>query len=253
MNRKVDNYNNQKWYEQTLKDLLNGYALDDLNDVVITSKTYGDFLGWNNVAWVNTRSIGDGTNSTEFEADGTMKMNGSATCYTDLIGSITSIQVQGSGVSLNAAEQSIDFTTGANLLDYAWISFQMKHEWKMGSNIFPHLHWTQNSANTPNFLIRYRWQRNGQTKTTAWTNYKCNTNAFTYTSGSLNQISYGAAITPPTGYSISDIVQIRIFRDNGNTSTLFTGTDVYTGDAQITSSDIHIESDTLGSRTEFTK
>lgn len=175
------------------------------------------------------------------------------TSWDDLIGAITSIQVQGTGVSLNAAEQTIEFTTGANLLDYAWISYQVKHSWKNGSVCGPHVHWEQTNNATPNILIRYRWQRNGQAKTTAWTDYKCNTNAFTYSSGTLNQISFGTGVTPPSGYSISDILQIRIFRDNANASGVFTGADAYTGVFSITSGDTHLELDSDGSRQEYSK
>jgi hypothetical protein len=80
-----------------------------------------------------------------------------------------------------------------------------------------------------------------------------NANAFTYVSGTLNQISGFPEVVAPSGYGISDIVQCRVIRDYTNQSTLFTGTDPYIGSAEATSFDLHFIADTLGSRTEYTK
>jgi hypothetical protein len=231
------------------------------------NKNYGSLrlaavenLAWKEaleVRYNGTVRIGDvagAVNYSSFEADGTYLAVGTATTFEDMLGDVTQVKTSGTGVSINTTESTIDFTTLANLSDYAMINYQMSHKWKAGSNVFPHIHWEQTSANVPNFLIQYRWQRNGQAKTTAWTNYKCSTNnAFTYVSGTLNQISYGAAITPPANYSISDIIQFRVIRDNANTSTVFAGADPYSGTVSITGVDLHFEQDTLGSRTEYTK
>jgi hypothetical protein len=189
----------------------------------------------------------------EVEADGTARFNGNATYWDDLIGGIAAAVTSGPGVTLTNAEQSLAFVKTADLSDYAWLAFQIEHRWKAGSTVFPHLHWTQTAAGVPNWLIQYRWQRQGQAKTTAWSNYKCNTPVFTYTSGTLNQICYGAGITPPTGYGLSDILQVRLLRDTANTSTLFTGADPLDATAEVTAFDVHIECDTLGSRTELSK
>jgi hypothetical protein len=190
----------------------------------------------------------------EIESDGTLKYHGNATVYRDELCDITRIKITGPGVSANDAEGSIDFTTAADLNDYAIANYQLNHDWEHGSNIFPHIHWWQAQNNTPNFLIRYRWQKQGSAKTTAWSDYKCNTNAFTYVSGTLNQISYGAGITPPVGYGqVSDIVQVRVFRDNGDTSGVFGSGNSYTATVSIYGVDIHVEIDTNGSRTEYSK
>jgi len=188
------------------------------------------------------------------ESDGTIRANGAATVFDDMFADITKVKVQGQGLTSNVTELTIDFTSSSDLLDYAIVVYQMSHKWKAGSPIYPHFHWVQQSANVPNFLIQYRWQKNGQSKTTAWTNYKCNTsNAFNYSTGSLNQITYGAEITPPSGYGISDVIQVRILRDTQNESTIFTGVDPYSGTVAVSSVDFHFEIDTEGSRTEYVK
>lgn len=193
------------------------------------------------------------TSYSEFEEDGTYKANGNATTWDDLNGSALTLQVQGVGLSLNATESTLEFTTAANLSDYAFANYQNRHRWKAGSVVNPHIHWEQANNNIPNFLIRYRWQRNLNSKTTAWTDYKCTTPVATYVSGTFNQICHGAGITPPAGYNISDVLELRVFRDNANNSGVFTGSDQYTGTVGVTFVDIHIEEDTLGSRTEYAK
>lgn len=147
----------------------------------------------------------------------------------------------------------MDFLATANLDDYALLPFQLKHQVKAGSAIYPHVHWEQVQNQTPNWLMQYRWQRNGGAKTTAWTNYKCNTNAFTYVSGTLNQLSYGAAVPAPEGFGISDVVQLRLLRDSANASGLFTGADAYTATVAATSFDPHVEIDSIGSASEYVK
>lgn len=205
------------------------------------------------LAFIGLRRFGSATDYTEFEADGTMKSFGNATTFDDLVGSSATVKVVGVGVTINDAEQTIDFATNADLNDYLWTSGQMRHRWKSGSNIGPHIHAEQTSSAVPNLLVRYRWRKNGAAKVTAWTDYVCNTPVYTYVSGTLDQIYYGAGITPPVGYGLSDIIQIRVYRDNANVSTRFAGADPINAVVSVTSVDTHIESDTLGSRTEFTK
>lgn len=197
--------------------------------------------------------VGDATNYTEFEADGSIKFAGSATVFTDLTAAITGVKTNGPGVSLNSIEQTIDFVTAAALDDYGYLSYQLLHAWKYGSLVHPHIHWEQSASTVPNFLFQYRWQINGGQKTTAWTYLKCNTPVFTRTTGTLNQICGGASITPPVDHAISDIIQLRIIRDTTNSSTLFTGADPYGATVAISAIDIHYEIDRVGSRTEYAK
>lgn len=196
--------------------------------------------------------LGGVTDYLQIAADGTPTLAGAATYWDDLVGGIAAAVTSGPGVSLSNVEHALAFVATANGSDYAWLTFQLEHRWKAGSPIFPHLHFEQAEAAVPHWLIQYRWQRQGQAKTT-WQNYKCNTPAFTWTSGTLNQICYGAGIAAPTGYSISDILQVRLVRDSTNSSGLFTGADPYTATALVTAFDIHIECDALGSRTEYVK
>jgi len=194
-----------------------------------------------------------GDNFTEFEEDGTMHANGDATCWRDEVREATTLQQTGAGISFNNAESTVDYLTTANTADYMLTNVQLNHDRELTANINPHIHWFQDQNQTPNWLLQYRWQRNGQAKVTAWTNYRCNTNALAYTAGTIMQISSGSGLTPPVDTSVSDIIQFRIIRDNTNTSGLFAGANTYTATAGIVSFDVHIKLDTMGSRLEFTK
>lgn len=195
------------------------------------------------------------TNYTEFKADGTMQAIGDATCFRDELNDLVKAAANNpaSHLVFDFTEGALVFKTNADLNDWAIMNVQINHDWKSGSNVYPHIHWFQAQNNTPNWLIEYRWQRNGQAKTTAWTRAIMTSNVFTYTAGTLNQISGFPVITPPANYNISDILQIRFLRDNANTSGLFAGADPYTADVSATSADVHIEVDMLGSHSEYVK
>jgi len=67
---------------------------------------------------------------------------------------------------------SIDFKDNSDLNDYVITNIQINHDWNLGTNIEPHIHWFQNSNNTPNWLMQYRWQKQGKDKTSGWISQK---------------------------------------------------------------------------------
>lgn len=229
-------------YVRAINGSLNNLFIDETNDYSsvgnFTQAYFGDYSGGN---------------YSEFESDGTYIAKGNATCFKDELGDITSIKVLGAGLTLDTTESTLDFSSAADLNDYAIANYQINHDWKAGSVIYPHVHFFQNQNAKPNALIRYRWQQECQPKTTAWFDYPMTSLACPYTSGTINQIIYGNGITPPVNYATSDILQMRLFRDNTNASGQFSGANAYTGDWEVTSWDIHLEIDTLGSRTQYTK
>lgn len=219
-----------------------------------------DFNVWNN-GWTNAWRIlnnwnvqfWSATNYSEFESDWSFTLHWNATVFNDLIWSALSLQQTWPWVSFNNTESTVDFITTSNLSDYIIANYQMSHSWLAWSHIDPHIHFDQTQNTLPNFLIRYRWQKNWWTKTTAWTDYKCNTPIHTYVSWTLNQIVEWAWITPPVWYNLSDVLQFRIFRDNANTSWVFAWADPYTATVWITFIDIHYELDSIWSRQEYIK
>jgi hypothetical protein len=133
------------------------------------------------------------------------------------------------------------------------MSFQLKHGMKTRATVFPHLHWWQDSTKMPNWAISYRWQYNGRLTNSAWTDVKWSSNAYTWTTGQLNQITAFPAITPTSDGGISDILQVKLIRDSANQTSKFASTDAYGAPVNATAFDLHWERDTLGSRTEYQK
>ena len=106
----------------------------------------------------------------------------------------------------------------------------------------------------PNWLLAYRWQKQGAVKTTAWTEVLWSSNKSTWTTGTLNQITAFTDISAPVGYGqVSDIVQIRLYRDVTNVSTKFVGEEASPLAQDIVNLDTHISVDMLGSHEEYIK
>lgn len=194
---------------------------------------------------------------TEFEADGTMVARGDATTWRDelqpLIGS--RLESPASDIQINIPEGSVTFEASARYpTDYAVVVLQINHDWELGSNVHVHIHWWQVIVEVANWLIATRWQKQGGAKTTAWTNSIISANAYAWTAGTLNQITEFTPIVPPVGYGeVSDILQIRLFRDVTNVSGLFAGAEAAPADIDVVNLDAHIKTDTLGSREEYVK
>ena len=212
------------------------------------------FVGANIAAVDSAHGVTINENLT-IEADGTIRMDSSATVWRDelhpLIGE--RLDSKSSSVIINYDDFTIDFQEGATVADGIVMNIQINHDWDGETPVQPHLHWFQSQGARPNWLIAYRWHQNGQAKVTDWTQQAVVSSAFNYVSGTILQISTFGSISPPaTPTGVSSILQLKLMRDSDNDSGLF-GVDPYTGDAQALSLDIHIKVNTVGSRTEYQK
>lgn len=192
---------------------------------------------------------GEYPNYTEFEADGTLKLNGTATVFKDI--SLSGLAFSPAGA---AAPDLINFVN-ANLQIYAfdggvtterlYITTEMNHDYKEGSDLEVHVHWTPTNTGTGDvyWQLYYSWQSaNGTFGTpqliastsaargTAWQN----------TYGTFGTIS-GA------GQTINSQLVLQLFRIPTATE------DTYTGDAALIALGLHYEIDALGSRERTSK
>lgn len=161
----------------------------------------------------------------------------------------------GSRLTMDTTEGCLKFAANTTLSDFVIMNIQMSHCWLIGSKYFPHLHWLEDDdTNIPNWLISYRWQINGAAKTSSWT-YQAWTSLASAPAVGLNQIAkFGdTGISPPVGAGLSDILQIKLFRDTANASTKFKGADPLNDTASVWSFDIHYEKDQTGSDSEYVK
>lgn len=226
------------WETCTMKEVIGG-------DLTVRGTTYqtGDSY------------LGGYTNAVKVAKDGEITLTGTATRFLDERGYLPGSRLYSpsSKIVWDDAECAFYFKDTATTSDYISCPVQFNHDRKHGAVLMPHLHWEQRSASIPNWMIQYRYQRQGAAKVTAWTSAKYASHAFTYSSGTLDQITLFPAITPTSGDGVSDILQIRIIRDYNNTSTLFAGNDPQAGDVYVTDFDVHKEIDSMGSATEYVK
>lgn len=208
-------------------------------------------------AFPNTFGDVPNGNYAEFESDGTLVFYGDATCWRDELQALIGARLESpsSDIVQNNAEGSLTFESTARYpTDYVTTNHQLNHDWANGTNIEVHLHWWQVAAAVPNWLVAYRWQKQGSAKTTTWTELPWSSNVFTYSAGTLNQITDFGVITPPVGYGqVSDIVQFRLYRDVTNVSTEFAGAEAAPGDVDAVNLDTHMQVNMLGSRQEYVK
>ena len=87
---------------------------------------------------------------------------------------------------------------------------QMKHEWKLESNIRPHIHFIQSSSAIPVFKLDYRWYKNGDPVPETYTTIATESFAFEYESGSILQIARFPEISGEGIDKVSYIIDIKI-------------------------------------------
>ena len=162
-------------------------------------------------------------------------------------------------IDYNFFNGGIDFADSAEFRVQEAVSmlWQMKHCRKLDTIARPHLHWLQVGSDEPNWLLAYKKISNGESvsKEIDFSNHlllKKEMNAFTYTSGSICQLtSFGDIDT--TGMGLSDMIHFVLFRDSDNDSGLFAGADPSSVTELAFEFDVHFQIDQLGSSEEFTK
>jgi len=197
--------------------------------------------------------VGTAANNTSFDTTGHQTMAGDGRPWRDELGDVTKLKKQGTGIVEDVTESSVGFNTAANLNDYLYANVQLNHDKDLASTVHPHIHWWQTTANTPNWLLQYRWQINGAAKTVAWTSAIPAGSSYVWAAGTLNQITEWPAITPPVGAQLSDVLQYRVLRDNANASGLFAGADPVGATQYIMSFDSHFMLNSVGSDQEYVK
>jgi hypothetical protein len=185
----------------------------------------------------------DGGHYIEFESDGTLKMNGNATTWEDLVMPLTT----GKQGALSRPDFDYDnvgylFPQNDNS-EKLYLVMQIPHSYKQETTIYPHLHWLQTTSSNVTWKLDYKWTNIGATVTDNFTTIEMTRTVCTYSSGTLHQISETLNGIDGTGKTISSILAVKLYRDDN----------IYTGDALAYQFDIHYESDTLGSRQEFVK
>ena len=206
-----------------------------------------------------TIKVGDvsGGNYFEVESDGNTVLNGDATSWDDLRFPLIAARLDTSAgrVDFNFADCTVDIQDNANLTDEICIIAQNQHSKLLGSELEFHIHWLQNQDKVPNFLIGYRWTNIGEAAIAVGSEQYLtpHSNAMPYVSGTIHQLTEFGGVKKPVKDTLSSILQLRLFRDTANDSSLFSGNDDYTGDVQVFELDLHYKKDGFGSNLEYVK
>lgn len=116
-------------------------------------------------------------------------------------------------------------------------TLQLPHNWKDGTTIYPHIHWTPRSSASGDMQwnLDYTWANiNTETFSTVTTSSVIITGPFTAKQHILTDLTSGNIGIDATGKKFSSILICRIWRDSGAV------TDTYAGDAGGLSMDFHI-------------
>jgi len=236
---------------KNVKEIVRGSSVTSLEftnktNVEEISLVGGKFTFSTGIATGNTNT-GD---YTEIEKDGTLRFNGKATVWDDLVSSLIARRLNSTTGTLkyDYVENAITMEPGGDptaATDRLVVNFQKPHAAKADSVFKLHMHWWQISSGKIEWQVDYRLQDNNALKEENWTSVTSNSvdnSVYTYPgSGTFNQITELATIDW-SKHAISTTVQIRITR-----------TDSVSENIDATFVDGHVEYDTIGSREEYTK
>lgn len=183
----------------------------------------------------------------QFESDGTLVFYGNATVHRDIFVSGLATRAGANAPTFAAFKGGIytnRFDDGAVAMEVHG-SFEMQHDYKAGSALSVHVHWSPTTTNTGNIRwgLEYTIASKDETFPTTTTIYV--TQAGSGVVDRQQMVSF--ADISGTGVDITDVLAFRLFRDSNNAA------DTFTGNAFLHQVGIHYEADTCGSRARTSK
>lgn len=201
-------------------------------------------------------------NNMVIEADGTFRLDNSATVWNDLMVFPDATTKGGS----NPPEWGTAFMRnagGTSMGVYLWMfapnqeeelhfTVQIPHDYKEGTALYPHVHWTT-ATGTPSgsnvvWGLEYTLIAVGGSfpNTTIITTNTLVSECGT-PSGTAQHLISGFSSVSGAGIGISSVLVCRLFRATGDAA------DTFPNDVGLLGFDIHYEQDTQGSRNQWTK
>ena len=220
---------------------------------------------WNGTIWVKELTGGTtGANSLAISDNGFVTLNGSATTWTDMVVPVTAVKLGSTNsptfvvMKNNGTSRGVwtftfgDFGSGSE--QEVFFSIQMPHNWKEGSTIYPHVHWSPQSAVAGSVVWGFEYSMVNYNQAApiifpTTTLVTTTTAAVTVTDIDKHFIAAFTAITPSaTQDKISSIIMCRLWRNSANNLDTYDG-----GNAALLSFDIHYEIDSFGSNDQYVK
>lgn len=211
----------------------------------------------------NTR-IGNGTDNTYIETDGSLSYEGAATRYEDLTIPVTSTKESGSKIPLfdvfatngSGSQGVFVYWFSGSTEQELYFTVQIPHGRKYNTDIFPHVHWTPSTNLTGNVVwgLEYNWANVGTVLGNTQIIY--GSSALSLVGGPANEDTHlltafaGSGATggiSGTDKTLSSMLICRVFR------AVTHADDTYTGTVGLLQIDFHIEYDADGSRQLYVK
>lgn len=136
---------------------------------------------------------------------------------------------------------------GGLTLEQVYFSIQLPHNYKQGTAIYPHVHWTPTTAGTGNveWFLEYSWSNRTDAFTAPLT--ISGVGAASGAAWTHTMTNIGTMPIDGTGKTISSMLECRLYRDPADEH------DTYAADAAILEFDVHYEIDSCGSSSETAK
>ncbi|HNY03146.1 MAG TPA: hypothetical protein PKG48_11190, partial [Bacteroidales bacterium] len=200
----------------------------------------------------------EGTNNTTFEPDGTMVFNGDATVWDDIM-----VFPDGTGKGGSNPPTWTKFLDNgfgsqgvflwmfsATAENEVYFTVQIPHSYKVGTAIYPHVHWTTTTATPSGTNVVWGLEYSWAVISGSYPNTSTLT-ANTLIPGQTPSDTHQHLITPlgtVTGsMGISTVLCCRLYRAATNAGDTFNGT------VGLLGVDFHFQKDTEGSRSEYQK
>jgi hypothetical protein len=205
-------------------------------------------------------TIGDGTNQIKFGTDGNWTLEGSATVWNDMMVFPDATTRGGSNApSWSIFKNNGSGSQGVFLYFFSdgseqelYFTVQVPHNYKEGSSIYPHVHWTTTSGTPSGSNVVWGLEYSVVSFGGTFPNTSINTGSTTVAevgslSGTHQHIITSLGTIPGTGIGISTILVCRLFRKTGDPA------DTFSNSIGLLSFDLHYEMDAFGSSTMFSK
>ena len=212
-----------------------------------------------------TTKIGDGTNDLVIDPDGSVTLEGTATAFNDItvplfnsrLGNTNQaiwaqVKTNGSG-SRGVYTFTFEDQNSSSNEEEVFFTVQLPHNWKEGTAIYPHLHWSPQAASAGSVVwgLEYSWANYDATTPLSFPNTTIiNSTSAAIVSGDVDKhlITAFSSITPSASQDkISSILICRLYRKSADAA------DTYTGNAAVLSFDFHYEIDAVGSHSQYVK
>jgi hypothetical protein len=192
-------------------------------------------------------------------------LNGGATTYTDLV--VPPYAARNSSSATPVWTEFLEKTTGSlGFYTFAYsnadldedkeeifFNIQLPHDYKQGSDIFPHVHWSAKAApGTNRVLWKFEYQWVNHTGTFSNTTKSTLTGYTLAGTAGRSVAAYEHVITPlgfiaGTDKTISSMLVCRLSRMTKDSN------DNFANNAFLISFDVHFEIDSFGSKDEYVK